>query len=508
VDRLACVDVPALPLQLLLQRRPELAGLPVVVVDEDKPLGVVLWANEAARQSGVLPGMRYAAALSLARELRAGVIDDETLVAGVASLHERLCQFSPDVEPAKDEPGVFWLNASGLDPLYPSLLAWTEGVRAALRGAGFFSTVVVGFSRFGTWAVAKGRPGYGVLQTQQSERRMAAAVPLDRLRLVPKVRDDLARLGVLDVGGLVRLPAAGLLRRFGKEVHRVHELARGVLSVPLTPHRPLPPPRAELLFDFAVADTERLLFLIKPRLDELLLTLSSRGAALAGLKLRLRTERDAAGERQEVDESIRPAKPTLEARLLMNLLHLRLSALELGTGVVELSLEVESVAATLEQVRLFEEALPPGQRRRDLAAGDRALARVRARYGDEAVVRARLTEGHLPEASFVYEAMTRLALPRPSARQGPRRLVRRVLERAEALPPRPRHEPDGWMLRGLEHGRVVRVFGPYGVSGGWWRSATALVQREYHFAETSTGALLWVYYDRRRRRWFLQGLVE
>ena len=40
---------------------------------------------------------------------------------------------------------------------------------------------------------------------------------------------------------------------------------------------------------------------------------------------------------------------------------------------------------------------------------------------------------------------------------------------------------------------------------GWWNRP---VHREYHFAETQKGELLWVYYDRSRRRWFLQGRVE
>jgi protein ImuB len=85
------------------------------------------------------------------------------------------------------------------------------------------------------------------------------------------------------------------------------------------------------------------------------------------------------------------------------------------------------------------------------------------------------------------------------------RLVRRIYARPVPLPSRPRQEPDGWMLRNLEQGPVVRVHGPYVISGGWWNRA---VQREYHFAETQKGELLWVYYDRNRRRWFLQGRVE
>jgi protein ImuB len=47
--------------------------------------------------------------------------------------------------------------------------------------------------------------------------------------------------------------------------------------------------------------------------------------------------------------------------------------------------------------------------------------------------------------------------------------------------------------------------GPYIVSGGWWNRS---IHREYHFAETQKGELLWIFYDRSRRRWFLQGNVE
>ena len=73
-DRLACVDLPALALQLLLQRHPEWRAYPAAVVAEDKPQGLILQINERARRCGVLSGLRYAAAFSLARGLRAGEV--------------------------------------------------------------------------------------------------------------------------------------------------------------------------------------------------------------------------------------------------------------------------------------------------------------------------------------------------------------------------------------------------------------------------------------------------
>jgi protein ImuB len=78
------------------------------------------------------------------------------------------------------------------------------------------------------------------------------------------------------------------------------------------------------------------------------------------------------------------------------------------------------------------------------------------------------------------------------------------------LPPQNQHvRDDGWILRGLEHGSVTRLAGPYIVSGAWWARELAMeIHREYHFAETRRGECLWVFYDRQRRRWFLHGQVE
>jgi protein ImuB len=160
----------------------------------------------------------------------------------------------------------------------------------------------------------------------------------------------------------------------------------------------------------------------------------------------------------------------------------------------------DDVAATREQLALF--ASKP---RRDLRAADEALSRVRAELGDDAVVRAVLREGHLPEASFGWERLVHVVPAKPEARVV-QPLVRRLLSRPRALPPQARQvRDDGWLISGLEQGAVVRIVGPYVISGGWWARE---LHREYHFAELRRGDCLWVFYDRERRRWFWHGSVE
>ena len=512
---MACVELPAFPLQLLLQRHPDWSGRPVAVVDRDKPQGVILWVNEHARARRIRSGMRYGAGLSLARTLHAGEVPPAEIERGVAALADRLRRFSPDVEPSRDEPGIFWLNASGLSHLYVSPRRWADAVVGAIRTSGFRGAIAVGFTRFGTYAIARtattSSQPVAVLRDAAAERVLAGEAPLDRLGLDPALRDSLQKLGIETLRAFLRLPPAGIRRRFGPDAERLHRLAAGDLWVPLQPLRVRDPLVARHDFDDPEPDVSRLLFAVKRLLHRLLAMIAARSEMLGALTLHLRLDR--AGTKSE---QVRPAAPTLDAAQLLGLVRLRLESLALDAGVTGLRVTARAVRTTAAQQGLFVERPP-----RDRAAANRALARVRAEFGDGAVVRARLAEAHLPEAQFAWEPLASAPRPAQAPRVVPapcsapalsaagdvarRTLVRRIHARPIPLPPRPRHEPDGWLLRGGVTGHVEHLAGPYPISGGWWRSA---VHREYYFARMRNGDLLWIYYDRPRRRWCWQGRVE
>ncbi|HEY3169006.1 MAG TPA: DNA polymerase Y family protein, partial [Candidatus Binatia bacterium] len=205
---------------------------------------------------------------------------------------------------------------------------------------------------------------------------------------------------------------------------------------------------------------------------------------------------------------LRPATPTLDSMQILDLVRLRLESLQLAAGVVEIELRAESCTATSEQLHLFTE-----RPTRDLDAANRALARLRAEFGDESVVSAKLTDGHLPEARFTWEPIDRIKLPRNHLNDSNglnssslKVLVRRIAAKPRRLAGGPYHShEDGWLILGPKHGTIDKLTGPYVFSGGWWNRE---IQREYYFAETRRGDLLWLYYDRIRRRWFWQGTVE
>jgi protein ImuB len=152
-----------------------------------------------------------------------------------------------------------------------------------------------------------------------------------------------------------------------------------------------------------------------------------------------------------------------------------------------------------------------------MKAADRALARLAAELGPDAVVRATLRQGHLPEARFALEPIRHVRPPgieketasrreedsiRPKAAAGT--LIRRIFTRPRPLQKKPVVGPRGCHLKGMSNAPATRVTGPYIVSGGWW---VREVHREDDFAETESGKILWVYYDKRRRSWFLHGEV-
>jgi len=496
VERLACAEIPGLPLQLLLREHPEWRRHPSAVIAEDLPQSPVLWVNAPAQDGGVAPGLRYGSALAIVPDLRAAPVAPEDIVRAVDAVAGRLRHFSPDVEPAREEPGVFWLDASGLQHLHASLDRWAEGIRSDLARAGYDAAVIVGFTRFGTYAAARVTRGVRVFADPAEEGTAARGVLLRDLHLPPEMLDALGRLGVRTVDDLLRLPVGGLLERFGPAAARLHRQASGDLWSPLAPRPAIDPVRRHLMLDAPEADAQRLLFIVKHILHPLLARLASRGEALAALDLRLRTGREWSAH------AVRPAAPTLDAVRLADLVRLRLETARVGAGVTEVYVEAAAAPASPEQIALWVE-----HPARDLEAGTRAIDRLRARYGDDAVVCAVLRDGHLPEARFGWEPVTHVSSPRPRPLET-RSLVRRILARPVPLP-----VPAASGLAGIVGSRrrprakdaPPAVAGPFIVSGGWW---VREVHRAYYFMEGAEGELWWVFYDQVRRRWYLHGRVE
>ncbi|MCS6797965.1 MAG: DNA polymerase Y family protein [Myxococcota bacterium] len=487
---------------------------PLAVVAEDRPTAPLLAVGASARRAGLQQGMSLAAARAVLPSLVACVVERHR----VEALHEELAAalrlFSPRVEPVVFPtlgphgarlPCAFHLDPRGFEKSYGGPASWARLVHSYLTGRGLHGALVVGFGRFATvaTALAHGRGEPRLLGEPCSQRRALEAVPLSCM--APLLDRDalqaLDELGIRTIGQLLALPADEVRARLGSTAAALHALACADLPLPLQGHPPDEPIVESGEIDPPDDDRTRLLFAAKRALDRALARTARRAHAVCAVELTLALDAPRRLATRRLVLRIAPAEPTLDVTLLCDLLRLRLEAAQLPAPVARLELSVETTARRAEQLEL------PAMRasRRDLHALDRALARVRAAFGPRSVARARLREAHLPEAGFALEPFDqkpRAPLARVEAHEtAPLPPVRRLWPKALPLPPRDPDAPE----RGPRLQSPARLHGPCRLSGGWW---VRHVERDYYWAETTDGLLLWVYYDRPRRRWFLHAVAD
>ncbi len=479
-----CISVRALPLQILLRENPSWVGTPVAVTKEERPQSPIIALNREAREKGLAAGMRYASALSLVPALRARAVPADKIFEARESIARFLSAFTPDIEPCPFDVDAFWVSVDGLRSLFASEARWIKSVEDALAAQGFRVNVVVGFTRFGTYAIARCRSRSRVFASPTDEQALMSRSPVDILPLSQRTKSTLRKLEVRTVQQFVSLPAGETVLRFGRDAG---SLRAAILSDDPLPIQPVSlkestPCRRRL--DAPLVD----LNLLMPHVEELLAGEAGRVEAeksvISGLTLILRTE-----EGDVSTDVIRPAVPTLRLPLLRRLIHLRLSARQFQSGVVDIEIRCACARPSRRQEELF------AVKGRDLQAGARAFAAIRARYGNDSVTSAHLRDSHLPERSFSWAPLSRPILPsRGPEGTGGFKAVRRILFTPARARPAQKDSADS-------HAFVV--------SGSWWgtEGEDAPYHRSYCFQESSAGTL-WLFEDRLSGMSWLQGVVD
>jgi len=493
-NTLACANIAALPLQILLRAHPDWHQQPVAVVDKDKPQGIILWVNKAAQSQRILSGMRYAQGLSLSRELRGGVVSEHDIATATRQVQKALWGMSPRVEPCTDEDGIFWIDAGGLEHVYPSQKDWVFGIAKALEEIDLKAIVSLGHSRFGTYAASKSSHTHLIFKTQKEEDAHLQKIPIVALGIEPNLRDTLLKLGIQTVGQFCSLPVESIQKRFGAEALTLYSMAQGKGWAPLQPVPIEEPIVSQLLLEFPESIHARIMIHLDPLLHSLIQQLMQRNEVLSTLNIKLTLD-----NKDTIQERVAPAIPTLDSAQILSLVSLRLEKCMLPEGVVEILLHAQGVTISHDQLTLFNDTSHEA-----IKDAEHALAKIRAGLGHSSVVHAKRYEGHLPEAQYKWELFDKVVPPESVSVATPS-LTRRIFSPPKQLPPCDRRDPDGWLLAGIHEGPVEEVIGPHNLSGGWWRKS---ISRDYHFVRTRSGKWLWIYYDKNRRRWFLHGEVQ
>ena len=386
-----CIEIPDLRLQMFLRSQTRRDAHPVAIVEADRPSARVLELNDAARSAGLRLGMPYTFAQSLLPELHAHVIPDDLIAEGLKHIRLRLYAFTPGVEMWKTQAGVFWLDSRGMTRVWGSAEKWARAVHAALAASGYRARMCIGFSRFGTYVIARSmadQHGIQVVHSNSEEYEYMARTDCDCLPISPRSKTRLRKLGITKIREFLAIPSSDVSVKIGKDAFDLHVIAREERNVPVQNYTPEDPLQTRVQLP-SLRTCEQIRIHIREPIETLFGSVRNRGLLVRCLTLHLGDENDAVTR-----TDIIPAEPSCDARLFETLLRIRLESLSFAARMNTAVVSLQVIPADARTFALFPDASVSYEQRNS------ALALIRADLGNAAVQRIELCDAHIPEDRF------------------------------------------------------------------------------------------------------------
>ncbi len=446
------------PTQALLRLRSEARSRAVAVTHGIAPAETVCATNAKARRLGVVRHMTRIEAESFPALLllRRSVVEEQ---AARAALLECAGKFSPDIEDASNASDcIVVLDIAGTETLFGKPHAVAVQLREMLAAIGLQASICVSHNFHVSVAKAGTLSAVEVIPPG-NEREALAALPIHVLDISESQAETFANWGIRTVGELAALPDVELITRLGQDAKRLLELARGQRPHAFLPIEPAVELRESFEFETPIEVLDSLFFVLSPLIEHLIVRVSLRALCIASLKIEMRLDGGRIYER-----TLRPALPTIDKRFLLKLAQLDLTTHPPGASVQSIAVTAEPGRGSKVQLGLFAPQLPESSRL------DVTLSRLSALVGEERVGSPILNDTHSPD-SFrnsrfsVQQAKadsTDLSAHSHAA-------LRRIRPPAILSVQICRHRPAAFTFR--EHRYAVRnAYGPWRLSGNWWRT--------------------------------------
>lgn len=475
---------PELPLEIF--SRGAAAPVPLAVFEKQGNRVRVIVRNASAADCGVQAGMAVSAAQALADGLairaRDAVAEQESL-AGIAAWAGR---FTPSV--SLQPPNGLLLEVASCLRLHRGLDNLLCQVRGGLDEMGYSFTMACAPTPHGAWLLAlsgaRTRSGEEVVIRKASElEKILGQLPVHLLAQPPETIAGLEMVGAHTVGDCLRLPRAGMARRFGQAL--LDELGRALGMLPEAREFFVPPDAfvRRLELPATVHEAEALQFAACRLLPELEGYLSLRQAGVQECELACSHEAVRASAAAPTVVKLGFAKPTRDLARMQLLLRETLARTRLSAPVYAIVLHASCILPLNgENGDMFREG-------GDAEDGSLLLERLRIRLGKEAVFGIQPRADHRPERAWRRYG----AGEEREAGEG-------------GMPPCDLPRPLWLLPRPVpcREGRLVLKSGPERIESGWWDGRDAV--RDYYVAQDGKGARLWVYCDRINGEWFIHGL--
>jgi protein ImuB len=492
MSRVACAFIPHFEIAVFA---PDAApDMPVVIADLAMKTAPLRGVNAVAERAGLHVGMVASRAMAMCPGLRLVAPDAAKLRQTEARILKALSALSPRLD--TDGLGAFFLEAERLEHIHPDEASMAARLRETMHGLGFDSRIGVADRPLAAWVAAR-RSRNVTIVPDGADVAALASVPILELGLTEPVRERLELLGIKAVGQLLGLPPGTLSARMPEEGPRLERICRGEERI-AWPGRVQVPDDAqsvEVELDSPTSDLEPLLFTIKSLLDRLLGRIVPLRRSLAELTIAVRLD-----DRTDAAHRIVPAHPTLESRILMDLVRLWLGAAPFPTDVRALKLIASRLdVATARQLGLFEQ-----RQEQTSSALQQAVMRLKVTYGESAVVKPVLRDTFRPEGRLQWVPFT--GMERPEAREdSPEENSALVALRMLPTPEAVHWNGKRIMRADRTTVQVVGVEGPHHLSGDWWSTP---FDRKYYWVSGSRGERLWVFHNVSERVWWLHAWAD
>lgn len=421
-------------------------------------------------------------------------------------LLERLAAAAGEITPrvSLEPPDGVLLEVRGSLALFGGVEAVCEKLRTAGRRVGVHVRLALAPTPLAALAGARAlrRRGSATFRVMHRAELVGALAPLPLtvLRLPEEVVERLAKTGVTEIGQALRLPRAGLARRFGPETLAALDRLVGARAEPRRNVSPRERYRARHDPSYELTSQQAIIGFLAPMLAELEVFLRGRQGSITALECRLH-HREGAVTRCR----LRFAQPAFAAAAIGFLLGEHLATTVLAAPVTA----CELVSSRLVSRQSASAALwQPGEQGGSLANEAPALIeQLRARLGEESVYGLCLVPEHRPEKAWQRVAALRGPSPVANA-SGPQPVARGPLPATTRRPlwllstPLLLPAPGAWPHY---EGPLEKLAGPERIETGWWDSRD--VERDYYVMRNRAAAQLWVYRERHPpHEWFLHGV--
>lgn len=318
-------------------------------------------------------------------------------------------------------------------------------------------------------------------------------------REVSRIVDFFHALGFQCLQDLVSVPSEALMQRWQQLGSLLYKRIRNLDEQIISPLISQEPFSAFLRFDEPISNVHWLSQGLELELHKLFLRLQAHGRFAQKISLNLYCEYS---QRKHFLE-IEPVTPNRDEKLFFDLIVSRLENIELDNPIREIEMTAWDVPEKLQQLDFFE------PRDSSTEKWQRLISFAKAQDCEMGFLQIR--PEHLPEKSF--QLITKFPVDVKSrdfiefAEAGALQLKKSYAKNILKTP-RPTlllKEPQKLTKKFLKDLRRITRFPSERIEGPWWKSAES---RDYYFALTQNGELIWIFQNTKSKDYFLHGYFD